>query len=122
MRFVDQKLNTGEGLLPWTGSTHVIKASHFLWKSGMPVQRSFDFLLRSLLYQILDQVPEIAASIVTPSRWRSAMSPERQPPEWAFSELSQALRSFAKQSACGLLIMIDGLDVCCHKPRSAEDY
>ncbi|KAK8099753.1 uncharacterized protein PG998_012994 [Apiospora kogelbergensis] len=110
MRFVDQKLNTGEGLLPWTGSTHVIKASHFLWKSGMPVQRSFDFLLRSLLYQILDQVPDTAASVVTPGRWRSAMSPERQPPEWAFSELAQALRSFVNQSACGLLILIDGLD------------
>ncbi|KAK8092748.1 hypothetical protein PG999_014335 [Apiospora kogelbergensis] len=121
MRFVDQELNTEEGLLPWVGSTHVIKASHFLWKSGMSMQRSFDFLLRSLLYQILDQVPDMAISIVTPSRWRSAMSPDRRPPEWAFSELSQALRSFAKQSACGLLILIDGLDELDDKKGRHED-
>ncbi|KAK7971562.1 hypothetical protein PG989_016578 [Apiospora arundinis] len=111
MRYVDQKLETSKGLLPWEESTEVIKASYFLWKSGENVQRSLDFLLRSLLYQVLDQVPpDQASSTVTSARWRSAMSPELRQPEWKLPELKQALLSFATENASGLLILIDGLD------------
>ncbi|KAK8102107.1 hypothetical protein PG984_015253 [Apiospora sp. TS-2023a] len=110
MRFVDQKLETDDQLLPWNNTTHVIKATHFLWKSGSSAHRSLEFLLRSLLYQLLDQAPDLIESSVSTSRWKSALSSDRRPPEWTLSELSQSLRSFAQEVTCCVFILIDGLD------------
>ncbi|KAK8024528.1 hypothetical protein PG993_012594 [Apiospora rasikravindrae] len=110
MRFVDQTLETDYELLPWTEAARVIKASHFVWKAGTSTQRSSEFLLRSLLYQLLDQAPDRIAPSVTQGRWKSASSPNRSQPEWALPELSQTLRSFAQNSTFCVFILIDGLD------------
>ncbi|KAK8067629.1 hypothetical protein PG996_006741 [Apiospora saccharicola] len=110
MRFVDQELEADNELLPWTDTTHVVKASHFLWKSGTTSQRSLEFLLRSLLYQLLDQAPDLIESSVSPKRWKSALSSDRRPAEWTLLELSQSLRSFIQEATCCVFILIDGLD------------
>ncbi|KAK7917775.1 hypothetical protein PG985_011383 [Apiospora marii] len=110
MRFMDEELEKHNGLLPWTNTTHVIKASHFIWKSGSSAQKSLEFLLRSLLYQFLDQLPDLIELTVPPGKWKSAISSERRPTEWSLPELSQSLRSLIQKATCCVFILIDGLD------------
>ncbi|KAI0449418.1 hypothetical protein F5B21DRAFT_48122 [Xylaria acuta] len=45
----------------WDRNLHV--ASHFFWLAGTPMQQSEEGLLRSLLYQIFPDQPEITQHV-----------------------------------------------------------
>lgn len=49
MRFLEEKFNVQEHMLPWAQGCSVIRASYFSWSPGNVLQKSLAGLLRSLL-------------------------------------------------------------------------
>ncbi|KAI1862470.1 hypothetical protein JX265_009184 [Neoarthrinium moseri] len=59
LKYICQNDKTTEHLSTWAGDARIVVASHFFWSSGSSMQRSREGLLRSLLYDILSQLPEL---------------------------------------------------------------
>jgi hypothetical protein len=95
----------------WAGGSRIITANYFFWNSGIPLQMSKEGLLRSLLFQILRQSPELIQT-VSPGRWEFLCLFNEDDREWTKRELEQMLRTAA--GALGatnkLCIFEDGLD------------
>ena len=96
----------------------LIMASFFFWNSGSLEQRSQIGMLRSLLFQVFEQKPELI-SVVLPSLWLKqygkylADGPNVVWSEkWSLSMLMTAFKRLASQPdvSCKLFILIDGLD------------
>ena len=63
MKFITDAPNTESLLTKWARTKQVLLASHFFWSAGSPIQRSQEGLLRTLLYNILIQVPKLIPSV-----------------------------------------------------------
>jgi hypothetical protein len=86
-------------------------AASFFWSAGSDLEKSHVGLLRALLYQVLDQHPDLI-QLIFPERWKAVLrSPTQQKP-WTEKELLVALKQFsqAPTSSLRLLFLIDGLD------------
>ena len=98
-------------LCTWAGSLQLMLATFYFWNSGVPLQMSQRGLLLSLLSQIVQQAPDIIATI-SPRRWESLCLFNEDPQEWNDSELRGTLRSAVRESCKNMKIclFIDGLD------------
>ncbi|KAK3291663.1 uncharacterized protein B0H64DRAFT_249093 [Chaetomium fimeti] len=102
-------------LKQWSGDNKVLTAMFYSWDAGSDLQKSQIGLLRTLLYQIVNQVPEIAPRLF-PGRW--AMQKIFGPaslehlPLWTWDELFDSVGSLATlpQRDFNLVIFVDGLD------------
>lgn len=110
-RFIYDRLNVRDHLCPWAESRTVLKAAHFFWNPGTKLQKSWTGMLRSLLFQLLDEVPALCEICVSPSRWRTALLPDATFSEWTESELLHGIRAFVRATEAYLFLLIDGLDV-----------
>lgn len=110
-RFIYDRLDVHDHLCPWAEIRNVVKVAHFFWNPGATLQKSWIGMLRSLLFQLLDQVPGLSEQCVSPSRWRTALSPDVTFNEWTESELLHGIRSFVRTTEAYLFFLIDGLDV-----------
>ena len=79
-------------LQKWAAGSRLITASFFFWSAGIDLQRSQKGLLLSLLFQILEQCPELWP-FVSPSRWEALCLLNEDPQEWTEQELRQMLRA-----------------------------
>lgn len=70
MKFIYEDPRTQEHLKIWGGEIPVHTAMFFFWYRGTKLQKSQDGLLRSLLYAVLQQMPELVP-FVLPSQWAS---------------------------------------------------
>jgi hypothetical protein len=70
MKYIYESPNTQKHLLAWTKDTPLHIGRFFFWLSGTKLQKSQEGLLRSLLYDVLRQVPALVR-IVLPSQWAS---------------------------------------------------
>lgn len=68
-------------------------------------------MLRSLLFQLLDQIPGLCEACVSPSRWRTALSSDAIVNDWTASELLHGIRAFISSTGAKIFFLIDGLDV-----------
>ncbi|GJC78838.1 hypothetical protein ColLi_01676 [Colletotrichum liriopes] len=92
----------------WADSKPLIVASHFFWSAGTTIQKSQEGLLRTLLFQILVNYPEIIPT-VCPLRYSN---PFKRLESWSIEELSEVfgrLRNIQPLSS-RILLLIDGLD------------
>ena len=112
MKLLCKDERTHEALKRWAGREHtLITASHFFWSGGNQLQKSQIGLLRSLMYQILQQYPPLI-EIVCPELWLddrlSFPSKFRQDEE----ELSTMFHRLSQQTARAvkICIFVDGLD------------
>ncbi len=55
MRYILEQDQTPTALKVWAGQAGLVTASFFFWNSGELEQKSHKGMLRSLLFQILDQ-------------------------------------------------------------------
>ncbi|KXH64274.1 hypothetical protein CSAL01_06799 [Colletotrichum salicis] len=109
-RFAEEAKNRGNILqiLKCLRPRQLVVASHFFWGIRSGLQSSQEALLRTLLFQIMVQCPEIIPDIF-PERYTSptyALNP------WTIETLLYAferLRSIQLPSKC-ILVLIDGLD------------
>ncbi|KAI9669995.1 MAG: hypothetical protein M1831_007031 [Alyxoria varia] len=92
----------------WTSaspSSHLLILRHFFWRPGSPEQRSITGLLRSLIWQILKQVPHIAEAALTSTAV----------PTWTekalIRELRRLMETFTRSDPpVYAFLLIDGLD------------
>ncbi|KAM0552653.1 hypothetical protein ACHAPJ_007750 [Fusarium lateritium] len=63
MKFLSGHYDTRRHLELWAGGRKLVVASCFFWYAGSHLQKSQEGLLRSLLFEILRQCPEIAAHV-----------------------------------------------------------
>lgn len=115
MKFISTHPDLHNRLRTWAGGDagQLLLASFFFWGPGSKAQKSRVGLLRSLLYQLLSQRPDLC----------HAVAPRRQvffglagaytaPPEWQWTELRECLLRFASeiQGKARLALFVDGLD------------
>ncbi|KAL6411519.1 P-loop containing nucleoside triphosphate hydrolase [Ilyonectria robusta] len=73
MKLICRDARTNEALAAWAGSQQLILGHFFFWKPGSSMQRSLKGLTQSLLYTILEQVPELIESVF-PDQWKRTRS------------------------------------------------
>jgi hypothetical protein len=88
----------------------VILATHFFWNAGSPLQKSRIGLLRTLLYHVVHESPELGPRLFP--EWFSASGSSATATDFSLSELCQAIRDLESTTAPGvrLCFFIDGLD------------
>lgn len=103
MKFLLYHPQTGKLLEKWNSTTIVI--SHFFWKPGSQMQKSFKGLLCSLLHQLLSQ------QAISPDLLYHFMNQCRKSPaDWDKYELSTMLLQYRDNISQPLCIFIDALD------------
>ncbi|PVH69299.1 hypothetical protein DL98DRAFT_625614 [Cadophora sp. DSE1049] len=123
MKHIFDDMRTKDYLETWarldgTPDAPLIIASFFFWNSGTIEQRSQLGMLRSLLFQVFEQKPELLP-IVLPSLWLKqygkylADGPHAVWSEtWTLSMLMAALKrlTIQQEMPCKFFFLIDGLD------------
>ncbi|KAI0546707.1 hypothetical protein F4679DRAFT_556750 [Xylaria curta] len=112
MKFIHNHPSMLEGIREWAKSRTLHVASHFFWLAGTPIQQSEEGLLRSLLYQILLENPEITRHVF-PTRWQTGnnLLDSKRMVTWSTKELLDALLALpGNLSKDCFFIFIDGLD------------
>ncbi|KAK4213918.1 hypothetical protein QBC37DRAFT_463011 [Rhypophila decipiens] len=74
LKFVAEDPRTLTALKEWGDGKSVGLASHYFWAAGSSIQKSQEGLLRSILYEILEQAPSLIPKVI-PGRWASAIHP-----------------------------------------------
>ncbi|KAL6232100.1 hypothetical protein BDW75DRAFT_28188 [Aspergillus navahoensis] len=100
-------------MLPWAEGDSVIRASYFSWSPGNLLQKTLGGLLRSLLFQILEQQPQLIPAVVDCTRWSSVWMPSGKIADWSDLELLSSLQrciSCLKKLYIKTLLFVDGLD------------
>lgn len=117
MKFLHSDPRTEEHLRVWAQDSRLIIAGHFFWNSGNSIQMSVEGLIRTLLYEIGGQLPDMLVELF-PDRW-AEMESSKDPmlmllQPWATSECLQALRRVLSQpfSHFRFFFFVDGLDEC----------
>ncbi|KAF1972251.1 hypothetical protein BU23DRAFT_432310, partial [Bimuria novae-zelandiae CBS 107.79] len=98
-------------LAEWACTSEVITAKCFLWRNGSPLQRLSTGLLRSLLYSILIQRPDLIEHAF-PSR------------DWILGMLRRALQhiiDLSEDFSLRYFFMIDGLDEVGTEDKKGSD-
>jgi len=114
MRYIVEHPQTAKLLQQWAGSIPLSVVTFYFWTSGSILQRSQTGLLRSLLYQILDQQRDLIPWAL-PQLWMASQDTRKRvqmSSTWETAELLQGLlRSFRLASKkVKLCLFIDGLD------------
>jgi hypothetical protein len=114
MKFIAKHSQTKDLLTRWAGSADTLAvAVHFFWIAGTPIQKSWQGLLQSLLFDVCHKHPSVVP-LICPSRWKAAKAGRWQTAAepWSVSELTAALRALASADNMSLKIcfFIDGLD------------
>ena len=111
MKFITEHPKTRQALSQWTSHQHLITAGFYFWHAGTALQKSQEGLLRSLLYEILSQCPEMIPDVLS-ERWALCEQPNPAFCEWSRTELVNALTKFSSQLTMpkGACFFIDGLD------------
>ncbi|KAK4167356.1 hypothetical protein QBC43DRAFT_331622 [Cladorrhinum sp. PSN259] len=112
MKYISTNPRTQELLKVWAGPTKkLVHVKFFFWRHGSEYQRSFKGLLRSLLYSILDQCPNLIETTF-PTQWQRArlglpLQFEQSDIKEAFDNLVGKKEVYANHR---FAIFIDGLD------------
>ena len=116
LRFVYDHKKTIEGLQSWAGASRLTMAGFFFWTSGSPEQRSQVGLLRSLLFQILQQHKTLIP-LAFPEVWvrywsMSTLDRIRNPLSWSLPQLMKGLELLLENLPADsrICLFVDGLD------------
>ena len=111
MKFITEHPKTRQALSEWASHQHLITASFYFWHAGTALQKSQEGLLRSLLYKIFSQCPNLIPDVL-PERWALCEQSDPTYSHWSRAEL---IKTFAKLSSEPTVLkracfFIDGLD------------
>ncbi|CAI7678929.1 unnamed protein product [Penicillium pancosmium] len=113
MRYLEQKLDLREHMLPWAQGCSVIRASYFSWNSGNMLQKSLEGLWRSLLSQILTQRPDLIPEVIDDTRLGAAQENFIGSSGLDNLELISSLKTCIlalQKLSIKILFFVDGLD------------
>ena len=109
MKYICLNQRTKELLTHWSSPLPLVTASFYLWNSGAEIQMSQDGLLRSLLFQVLNQAPE-TLPVLFPERWELASFFQVYRGQITSIELRDALARLISVKSFKFCFFIDGLD------------
>ncbi|KAH8769422.1 hypothetical protein F5882DRAFT_508227 [Hyaloscypha sp. PMI_1271] len=115
MRFICDNPQTASLLNKWSQPKRLIRATHFFWNSGTADQRSYEGLLRALLFDILRQARNLIR-VVFPDEWAAHRGhPTRlilEPESWTLPRLIQTFEHLFQQAGddSRFCLFVDGLD------------
>lgn len=116
MNFISQDQRTRDALRVWSGTKDILTPKFFFWSSGTPLQKSLEGLLRSLLWQILHEFPNmnlLAFNVgLGPEKSRGVPREHSLIGAWTKPRLLRLLKEVIDQlqSSFYLCFFIDGLD------------
>ena len=110
MKYIEQDKRTITYLEEWSNPLPLVTASFYFWNPGTLMQKSQLGLLRSLLYEILRQQPNLIPNAL-PMRWQSTTAHGNSTFEWTLTELTKAFQALgASDLGAKFCFIIDGLD------------
>lgn len=113
MKFLAESDQARKYLKTWTEDKELVFASFFFWRHGTDSQKSLPGLLRSLLYSILDQQPDLTR-LVLPAQWEAATNSPARTIHFRQSDIRDAFITLTKTAEIYLrhkfAFFIDGLD------------
>ncbi|TPX12646.1 uncharacterized protein E0L32_000823 [Thyridium curvatum] len=89
-----------------------IIVSHYFWNAGTPMQKSEEGLLRTLLYEIFRQCPDLISRACDKEIYHDGLHMDQRTPLWSLADLHSALRRIvhAQGLSTRIFFFIDGLD------------
>ena len=106
MAYIIHEKGLRDNLEMWSHGNEVHVLSFFFWRAGSDLQKTISGMLRSLLYQLLEEVPMVADILIANLRMASGRIPSWT--ERSLVKLLQAgLEVAASQNFC---LFVDGLD------------
>ena len=110
MKFVTDQPQTLQALSIWSHPEPAVIARHFFWSAGTPMQKSWQGLLQTLLYEIFRQLPDLIESTCT-EQWSKSIE-QLSYDVWHLPELRRVLQRLAntKKLNAKFCFFIDGLD------------
>jgi hypothetical protein len=115
MRFICEDPRTDTLLDEWSSPDYLLRATHFFWNSGTPDQRSYQGLLRALLFDILRQARYLIR-VVFSDKWAArSWHPTKlvlEPDSWTLPRLIKAFDLLFQKAGMRLrfCLFVDGLD------------
>lgn len=112
LKFLVSQQHTAAALDYWARPQRCVSAGFFVWSLGTELQISQEGLLRSLLFEVSRQCPELML-IVCMQRWRESQDnvPTDTTLTWTLSQLHTALRDVTwHEIPRKFCFFIDGLD------------
>lgn len=113
MKFLAESEEVRNHLTTWAHTSELVFASFFFWRHGTDFQKSLQGLLRSLLYSVLDQHPDLAR-IVFPTQWEAASTTSGKTLHFRLSDIQKAFSILTTTPEVYLkhkfVFFIDGLD------------
>lgn len=113
MKFLTESDLVSKYLGDWAGDRELVIASFFFWRHGTDYQKSLHGLLRSLLYSVLDQHPDIA-QMVFHAQWEAATNNPGKTIHFRQSDIRDAFIALTKTPEVYIrhrfAFFIDGLD------------
>ena len=118
MSYICEDQRTKASLETWAGGHELLIVPFFFWKAAndSPMQKSSAGLLRSLLYQILEKLPDLILSLVQnnndPQGFQTGVHGLPSIPAWTEKRLLMIFRKLLSDlsSTHYLCLFIDGLD------------
>lgn len=119
MKFISGNSRTQEALRAWAGSGKLVFGEFYFWAAGTEAQRTLPGMLKSMLFQILSQYPELIEHVfphqlkqMKTSRFQSDASVEMFQ-SFGRKQIQEAFDLFLKiseRSEYRICFLIDGLD------------
>lgn len=113
MKYLAESSEVRKHLGAWTGEKELTFAHFFFWRHGTEFQKSLQGLLRSLLYSVLDQHPNLAP-MVFPTQWMEASKSPGKTLHFRRSEIQNAFRVLTETPEIfrrhKFAFFVDGLD------------
>ncbi|KAF4460054.1 nacht nucleoside triphosphatase [Fusarium albosuccineum] len=112
MKYVADNERTRRALKTWSGGRELIVASHYFWIEGTEMQRSWQGLLQTLLFDIFRQCPRLVEVVCRPKRWAETGAAEFISEPWSIAELREYLDLVKDQTDIpfNFCFFLDGLD------------
>jgi hypothetical protein len=116
MKHICNDPRTRAALEKWAASRKLLIASHYFWYLGSPMEKSYSGLLKSILYDVLNDRPDLIKSVCK-VRWADALEgKDIRRMSWSDDNLRECVESLVTsdletegQSPC-FCFFVDGLD------------
>ena len=110
MKFLADHNQVRSFLDEWAGQAELVTAAHYFWCAGSPMQKSYEGLYRTLLYEIFCKCPRLIPQLCPHVWMQTDLLPSKA--DWSTAELRDMLRALPE---CGDLptryfFFIDGID------------
>ncbi|KAF4998688.1 hypothetical protein FGRMN_3014 [Fusarium graminum] len=112
IKYVADNARTRSCLKNWAGNKELVIASHYFWISGTEMQKSWQGLIQTLLFDIFRQCPKLVDIVFNTTRSTKTDSPDSTMDPWSTTELRECLEQIKNQTdiPSKFCFFLDGLD------------